>query len=358
MSIETPVPPRKLNFFSRHERLTLALVNLVFLLLILGVGEITARMLTGYEIGYYTEAKVARDGYLHYPWGVVPVNSAGYLDEEFNLNSTKPRVGWFGDSVAMGVGTGYPYRVSDIIRTQSPNLENWNFGKLGTDFYGPRVEAEAAQFKLDTVVYIMNLNDIVPPAPPQSGGGYLVYHGLGFVKEYLDYFRDRSYFYNYIRTSIKNTVQRWGFEASGYYAYELWPEQSDDVFRSFADSVNTAARDLKAKGVQMCVLISPYEMQVSDDAARTYANLGFKWEDGFLEGSAQKRVMQYFDKDLPVYDGRNAFPNHDAKVGSLFVYNAGDKIDWNHPNRAGHAALAKGFTESKTCHFLKQVDAH
>jgi hypothetical protein len=29
-------------------------------------------------------------------------------------------------------------------------LENWNFGKLGIDFYGPRVEGEAAQFKLDT----------------------------------------------------------------------------------------------------------------------------------------------------------------------------------------------------------------
>jgi hypothetical protein len=355
MSVDAPLSPQKLNFFTRHERLTLGLVNLVFLLLLLAAGEVVARFSTGYEIGYYTEAKVARDGFLHYPWGVVPVNSSGYMDEEFNLNSTKKRVGWFGDSVAMGVGAGYPYRVSDIIRTQYPKVENWNFGKLGTDFYGPRVEAEAAQFKLDTVVYIMNLNDILPATPPQSGGGYLVYHGLGFVKGYLDYFRDRSYLYNAVRTSIKNAVQRLGFEASGYYAYELWPGQSDEVFRSFAESVNEAARHLREHGVQMCVLISPYEMQVSSDAARTYANLGFKWEDGFVEGATQRKVRQYFDKDLPVYDGLNAFPDKSGKVGSLFVYNAGDKIDWNHPNRSGHAALAKGFAASGSCPFLKEA---
>jgi hypothetical protein len=144
-------------------------------------------------------------------------------------------------------------------------------------------------------------------------------------------------------------AQRWSFEASGYCAYELWPTQSGDVFKSFAESVNTAARDLKEKGVQMCALICPHEMQVADDAARTYEKLGFKWEDGFLDGSKQKKVMQYLDQNLAVYDGRNAFANHDAKVGSFFVYNAGDKIDWNHPNRSGHAALAKGISESKSC---------
>ena len=45
-------------------------------------------------------------------------------------------------------------------------------------------------------------------------------------------------------------------------------------------------------------------------------------------------------------------PTTSAPVGRLFVYNAGDKIDWNHPNRAGHAALAKGFLQSNACPFL------
>lgn len=340
------------SFFSRHEKLALVLINLVFLALLLGAGEIAARFSTSYEIGYYTEAKVGRDGYLRYPWGVVPVNGHGYLDEHFDLAGSKPRVGWFGDSVAMGVGAGYPYRVSDIVRERTGNLDTWNFSRLGVGFQGNVAEETAQKFKLGTVVYLMNLNDILPGAPPQSGSGYLVYTGLAFVKEYLDYFRDRSYLYNYIRTALKNAMQRLGFEASGYFAFELWPNKSDDVFKSFAARVNAMAQSLRAKGVQMCVVIAPYEMQVSDDAARTYAGLGFKWEDGFLAGSAQKKLRQYLDKDLPVYDGLDAFPDRSAPVGKLFVYNAGDKIDWNHPNRAGHAALAKGFLQSNACPFL------
>jgi hypothetical protein len=35
--------------------------------LLLAAGEIAARVSTHYEIGYYTEAKVGRDGYLLYP---------------------------------------------------------------------------------------------------------------------------------------------------------------------------------------------------------------------------------------------------------------------------------------------------
>jgi hypothetical protein len=155
--------------------------------------------------------------------------------------------------------------------------------------------------------------------------------------------------YNLVRTSIKNMVQRFGFEASGYYAYELWPERFDDVFRSFAEAVNATARRLRDKGVQMCVVILPYEMQISTDAARAYARLGFKWEEGFLAGSAQRKLRQYLHQDLPVYDGLDAFPDTSGKVGEAFVYNAGDKIDWNHPNRNGHAALASGFIESASC---------
>lgn len=350
MSIDATAPHP--SFFARHEKLMLVLVNCVILLLLIGAGEIAARVSTNYEIGYYTEAKAGNDGFLRYPWGVVPVNAHGYLDENFDLAGQKPRVGWFGDSVAMGVGAGYPYRISDIVRGRYSNLDTWNFSRLGVGFEGRLAEEIAQKFKLDTVVYLLNLNDIVPEKPPQSGGGYFVYNGLSFVKTYLDYFRDRSYLYNYVRTAAKNAMQRLGFEASGYFAFELWPDKSDDVFKSFAGRVNAAAQSLRAKGVQMCVVIAPYEMQVSDDAARTYADLGFRWEDGFLAGSAQRKLRQYLDKDLPVYDGLDAFPDHNAPVGKLFVYNAGDKIDWNHPNRAGHAALARGFLQSNACPFL------
>jgi hypothetical protein len=351
MTIDASAPHA--SFFSRHEKLTLVLINVVFLALLLVAGEIAARLTTNYEIGYYTEAKPGPDHKLHYPWGIVPVNSRGYLDEEFDLSGTKPRVGWFGDSVAMGVGAGYPYRISDLVRNSRGNVTTWNFARLGAGFESDKAMQVAKDYQLKTIVYLLNLNDILPDEPPSSGGGAVVYNGLNFVKQYLDFLRDRSYLYNYLRTAVKNAVQRVGFEASGYFAFELWPSKSDDVFRSFADRVNATARELRAQGVQMCVVIAPYEMQVSDDAARTYADLGFKWEDDFLKGATQKKLRSYLDKDLPVYDGLDAFPDHNAKVGSLFVYNAGDKIDWNHPTRAGHAALAKGFLQSKTCPFLR-----
>jgi hypothetical protein len=350
--MSTDVTAPHSSFFTRHEKLSLVLINLVFLILLLVIGEIAARISTQYEIGYYTEAKAGRDGYLRYPWGVVPTNSQGYLDEEFDLTSAKPRIGWFGDSVAMGVGAGYPYRISDVVRERLPALNTWNFSRIGVSFEGAQAESLAQKYKLNTIVYLLNLNDIVPEAAPQSGRGYLVYTGLGVVKEYFDFLRARSYLYNYIRTAAKNAIQRLGFEASGYFAFELWPNRSDEVFKSFAARVNATAKSLRAQGVQMCVVIAPYEMQVSEDAARTYAGLGFTWEDGFLEGSAQRKLRSYLAKDLPVYDGRDAFPDRSAKVGNLFVYNAGDKIDWNHPNRAGHAALAKGFLQSNACPFL------
>jgi len=349
MSIQSSALTTKRNFFHRHEKLSLVLVNLLFLTLLLALGEIAARYVTHYEIGYYTDPP-AKNGMHHYPWGDVPINSLGFADQEFDLSGTKPRAGWFGDSVNAGLGAGYPYRMSDLVRAQFPKMDNWNLGgHFGSEFEGPDWENAAQQLHLGTVVYVLNLNDITPALQSESASGQAVYRLAAFTRTYLDALRDKSYLYNYLRTSIKNAMQRIGFEASGYYAYELWPNQADDVFKYFAGRVNETFHRLRDKGVQMCVLISPYEMQISSDAARTYANLGFKWEDGFLDGSAQKRVRQYLDKDLPVYDGLNAFRDRNGKVGEYFVYNLGDKVDWNHPNRQGHALLAEGFAKSGSC---------
>jgi hypothetical protein len=36
----------------------------------------------------------------------------------------------------------------------------------------------------------------------------------------------------------------------------------------------------------------------------------------------------------------NDGPASDNGLGQYFVYNKGDKLDWNHPNRAGHRQIA------------------
>ena len=98
------------------------------------------------------------------------------------------------------------------------------------------------------------------------------------------------------------------------------------------------------------MILLPYEMQISNDAAKTYRDLGIHWEDGFENGATQRLLK----KDLRVrhlYDGMDAFKGlkETAKTGEYFVYNKGDKIDFNHPNRAGHALLTKGLLKSHSC---------
>ncbi len=82
-------------------------------------------------------------------------------------------------------------------------------------------------------------------------------------------------------------------------------------------------------------------MQISRDAARRYKELGFTGEEGFETGSAQALLMDSFQRrHVNAFDARQAFRSHDLKVGDAFVYNKGDKTDWNHPNRLGHAIIA------------------
>ena len=99
-------------------------------------------------------------------------------------------------------------------------------------------------------------------------------------------------------------------------------------------------------------------LQISEAAARTYAQHGIQWSPGFLAGSTQEKLIEHFDDDFQVIDMLDAFLDPDARetsrqridVGEYFVYNKGDKLDWNHPNRDGHRLMAdylvrKGFLD-------------
>lgn len=58
--------------------------------------------------------------------------------------------------------------------------------------------------------------------------------------------------------------------------------------------------------------------------------------------------MDALDPAIPAFDAYHAFvdaadPEGSRArnaVGEYFVYDKGDKLDWNHPNRAGHRAIA------------------
>ena len=137
-------------------------------------------------------------------------------------------------------------------------------------------------------------------------------------------------------------------------ATELYPGRYADHIEGACREINEAYAELKARGVDYCVILLPYEMQVSRDAAARYRALGFGWEDGFEDGSAQERLKRCLA--VPhVYDARAAFDPERAGGGEYFVYDKGDKVDWNHPNRAGHARIAEGFVRSGACGFLEQA---
>jgi hypothetical protein len=212
-------------------------------------------------------------------------------------------------------------------------------------------------FKLTTVVYLLNLNDLeemYADARPGGRGRLSLSTARRLARRSVDYLRNESYAYNYARFGVKNLLQRLGYEASGFKATELYPNRYADHIESACREINEAYEELKARNVDYCVILLPYEMQVSRDAAARYKALGFGWEDGFEDGSTQERLKRCL-KVPHVYDARTAFDRDEARVGEYFVYDRGDKVDWNHPNRAGHARIAEGFVRSGACGFLEQA---
>ena len=150
-------------------------------------------------------------------------------------------------------------------------------------------------------------------------------------------------------------MQALGTKPGGYWAYELWPEANKSVLEGFVADVNLLGDELAQRGVGFCIILLPYEMQVSQEAARIYREMGFRWEDGFESGRMQRRLAELI-RSAEVYDPLPAFDPAATRIGEMFVYDRGDRIDWNHPNRAGHATIANGFLEAKACSFLREPE--
>lgn len=334
------------DVFSRHPRLTIAAVLLVGTLLVLGVAELVLRSSGGVDVNYYTG--YTTPGVRRFPYGEIPVNSVGQPDEEFEPANGRRHVGYFGDSVALGVGAGYGYRIPDLLQKRFVDRDHWVFAQVDSYLVPEIVIDQVKASRLASVVYLMNLNDVVPP--PERVVGYQVEAPTTWVGRLRDgplggidaALRGRSYVYTHLRLGFKNLMQRRGVEASGMRALELEPGRNAAVYASTAARVADALDAARAAGLERaCVVVLPYEMQVSADAARRYRELGFSWEPGFEQGSAQRALLEAFAaRGVRAFDARAAFAGRELAVGESFVYDRGDKIDWNHPNRLGHALIA------------------
>lgn len=324
------------------------LYGLYLILMVCVLLEIGLRLRIGYDPGYYMGfGQPKPDTVIEYPYGEIRFNHDGYPDDDWLAGKTKPRIAYLGDSVCYGVGAGHGYRVTEVLEEKLPQYEHMNFGHMASSgIRGSNVDRilkmTVKPYRIDQVVYLMNLNDILPDLPdakayPKVGNRYL--------RAWLDELRGKSYLYTYLRTAGKNFYARQGYGHTGLFAFERWPVASEKVVRSTAERVNGLHRALKKRGVRFLVVLLPYEMQISVAAESRYSELGIQWEDGFIDRGAQKALMAAFDDDLEVVDAYFAFVGHgrtreENGLGQLFVYNRGDKWDWNHPNREGHRLIA------------------
>lgn len=342
------------RIFARHPRLAILTIVLTGTILILLAAELSLRTFGSLDIGYYTG--LTSPGVHKYPYGDIPINAAGCPDEEFDPEldpdpmNRKRRIGYFGDSVTYGVGAGYGYRIPDLLQREFPQYDHWVFAGVGTALHGDEVARWIRKFQLNAVVYMMNLNDITPERGDARGTNWITAARGSRLVGMDEALRGRSYVYTYARLGVKNALQRMGYEgATGLQAFELFPEQYKDLIEVAADDI-AATLDAVSRqfNVRTCVIVLPYEMQVSRDAARRYRAQGFKWEEGFEAGSTQRQLMARFQQHhISAFDALEAFKGLELRVGDAFVYDRGDKIDWNHPNRRGHAIIAGWLASSK-----------
>jgi hypothetical protein len=348
------------------KKFKLLFVNLTLLFAGLILLEIGIRIFIEYEPGYYTGVQ-SKDSCFQYPFGEICLNSDGYPDDEFYLKKGESRIGYFGDSVCYGTGAGKGYRISDLLEKHYTKYIHYNFCYIGENVLSNKTLDNLIQvskeYNLSHIVYLMNLNDIPPLASEAMQWPHTVSTSntkvnnqeqapeansiLVEIKTFMTpldgLLRGKSYLYTYLRNKVKERLTIAGYEASGYKAIEMFPEKSDLIFKQASDRINNLHNALKKMHKKFTLVVLPYEMQISMDAESKYRDLNIQWEKGFTDGSAQDLLFKNLSSDVRFFNVYSSFKDIKsiANIGDYFVYNKGDKIDWNHPNRSGHKIISE-----------------
>ena len=330
--------------------------NLILLITICLSAELILRKIINYDVSYYSLPKKIINNINYHPYGKIPINKNGFYDEDWDSPKVKHRIGYFGDSIIYGVGAGYPYRITELMDEYKNDFEHINLS------YGIGVSLKdmspfdliklAKKYEIDTIFYIMNLNDIAPIYFSQNEDNSIDKKSDSnkfFIKakqnEFINFFdkklRGRSYLYTFLRLQIKNIlVLKFNYEPSGYKAMELFPKKFKENIEKTAIFLSKYSQAMN-KFLNFEIIILPYEMQISDDARKHYAEIGVKFEDEFIKFETQKILKKKIEdiNDKKIYVIGKNFP--EKKIGSYFVFNKGDKIDFNHPNKLGHKILSE-----------------
>jgi hypothetical protein len=332
------------QFIARHALSILIGWTILLLCLLALTGEVLLRWATVYRIDYYTGEQVS-NRLIKFPFGDMPFNSNGYPDREWDNLDPRPRVGFWGDSITSGVGAGFGYRFSDIISAARKDKYYMNFGGVGEDGVADdnsidKIIALTARFRLRKIIYAMDLNDILPNRDAREAAHSALYTAKPAIKKYVDVLRTRSYLYNFLRFKATIVAARLGYGYHGDEAFELHPTRNAVVVQQTVDRINELWTQLQRRDVELCVVVFPYEMQISADAAEKYRRLGVQWSSEFLAGEPQGMILSRLAPGIVAVDLSPAFRVNTAQarpigVGKYFVYDRGDALDWEHPNRAG-----------------------
>lgn len=344
--------------------LRVLLWNIGFIIALLLLGELIARLTISYNPSYYTSID-AKEREVVFPYGTIRYNALGHPDDEFDLADPRPRVAYVGDSVTLGVGAGYGHRFSDLLEDSFPGYQHMTLASIGAGF---RTEARmrevtemARELGVQQVFYIYNLNDTLPNGENFAGeqpsavkdddSSDLLYSVVSYVRYHTEFLRDQSYLFNWVRFKARIALLRLGIDYDGEPAFEMFPDENAAVFDEVAGRILYLRDLLEEARIGLTVVILPYEMQISKDAEDTYRNMGIHWGDGLLSRRPQALLAEHLENELPLVDLYAAFVRQPeererTKVGELFVFNEGDSLDWNHPNRAGHARIAAFLAEN------------
>ena len=340
-------------------KVTISNIILVFfsLLIVFLILELLSRIFVNFEADYYAVSKKNKDNFILHPYGKIPLNTDGFFDTEFNFKDKKKIVAYFGDSVTYGVGAGYPYRFTEYLDEIDDKFEHINLsGGLGISLnsWNAKHENFLSENNIKRIVYMMNLNDIAPLSNSflKDKNQNTKVKNINLLRSFINpldnSLRGQSVFYTYVRFLIKKQFVKAGYEASGYESIELFPEKNKNHLINASRKIEQWLSLTKKKGFKSCVVVLPYEMQISKNAKDYYRSINIKFEDDFTNFSTQKLLKKNLKDDKNFF-----FINNDGfkekKVGSYFVFNKGDKIDFNHPNRLGHLIIAKEIYKKKIC---------
>lgn len=344
-----------MNLKSYFFRILATFFSLFFILVIL---EVLCRFFVNFEMDYYSSPRELKNKkFIEHPYGRIPINSLGFYDGEFDFTNNKPKIAYFGDSVTYGVGAGFPYRFTEILDKMSPEFDHLNFSSgLGSSLlnWNESLEKIFLDKKISRIIYMMNLNDIAPLSNYfyiNDDNKLKKIKDLNSIKNFIapfdELFRGKSMLYTFIRYKIKNIFIKKGFEATGFESIELFPERNRERIMFASKYINNWSSQLEKKGIKVCVVILPYEMQISENAKNYYKSIGIKFSKNFTNFMTQKIIKDNIDSQIDTLILRENFIN--KKIGHYFVFNKGDKVDYNHPNRNGHQVIANEISKYKIC---------